>query len=118
MKRLRALHLYLGVIFAPLVLLFSLTGIAQTFRLQDSEKDGSYTAPRWITVPAMLHTDQALHKRAHALPLKIIVSVMSVALVSTMVLGIVLAFKFGHARGVWLSLAIGVIVPAILVWME
>jgi hypothetical protein len=56
-RRLRRLHLYLGVFFAPAIILFSLSGALQTFRWQE-EKGYGGTPPAWIVWMASVHKDQ------------------------------------------------------------
>ena len=47
-----------------------------------------------------------------------LVVVMSVALITTLVLGIILAFRTSRNKWpVWLSLALGLLLPAVLLWL-
>lgn len=55
MKKVRQLHLYLGTLFAPLIIFFALTGILQTLELHE----GNGT-PKWIAQIASIHKKQAL----------------------------------------------------------
>lgn len=55
MKKVRQLHLYLGTLFAPLILFFALTGILQTLELHEGPG-----TPRWIEQIASIHKNQAL----------------------------------------------------------
>jgi hypothetical protein len=41
MKKLRLLHLYLGCIFAPMLLYFAVSGIWQTVGIHSSADDGA-----------------------------------------------------------------------------
>ena len=48
-------------------------------------------------------------------PFRIIVAVMAAALIITVVLGIILAFRSARSRWlVWLSLVLGIVLPALL----
>lgn len=57
-RRLRRLHQYLGLFFAPALLLFSLSGALQTYRWQEAKGYGG-TPPGWIVWMASVHKDQA-----------------------------------------------------------
>ncbi len=58
MKKVRQLHLYLGVLFAPAIIFFSLTGALQTFGWHESE--GGAQHPAWIAKLAEIHKNQHL----------------------------------------------------------
>ncbi|WP_198351097.1 hypothetical protein [Flavisphingomonas formosensis] len=60
MRRLRQYHLYLGLFFAPAILLFSVSGALQTFRLQQESGWGGATPPYWMIWLAAVHKDQEL----------------------------------------------------------
>jgi hypothetical protein len=57
-RRLRRLHQYLGLFFAPALLLFSLSGALQTYRWQEAQGYGG-APPAWIVWMASVHKDQA-----------------------------------------------------------
>ena len=57
-RRLRRLHQYLGLFFAPALLLFSLSGALQTYRWQEPKGYGG-SPPSWIVGMASVHKDQA-----------------------------------------------------------
>ena len=117
MKNLRSLHLYLGCIFAPLLLFFAVSGIWQTLGIR------SPLLQRLSTI----HTSHALKMKVttHGLNaggnlsngfLTIFVIVMSASFILSTVLGVVLAIKYGRNRGaVWGCLAFGVAFPLALV---
>ncbi len=58
MKRIRQLHLYLGVLFAPAIIFFSLSGGLQTFGWHESE--GGVERPAWIAAIGEIHKHQQL----------------------------------------------------------
>jgi hypothetical protein len=66
-RRLRRLHQYLGLFFAPALLLFSLSGALQTYRWQEPKGYGG-SPPGWIVWLASVHKDQALPRPAAAGP--------------------------------------------------
>jgi hypothetical protein len=57
-RRLRRLHQYIGLFFAPALLLFSLSGALQTYRWQEPKGYGA-APPGWIVWMASVHKDQA-----------------------------------------------------------
>jgi hypothetical protein len=57
-RQLRRLHQYLGLFFAPALLLFSLSGALQTYRWQEPQGFGG-RPPGWIVWMASVHKDQA-----------------------------------------------------------
>jgi hypothetical protein len=57
-RRLRRFHQYLGLFFAPALLLFSLSGALQTYRWQEPKGYGG-SPPSWIVWMASVHKDQA-----------------------------------------------------------
>ena len=61
--RIRQIHLFVGMIIAPSVLLFAITGGLQIFRLQESHE--GYTPPPIVEKLGRMHMDQvfALKKR-------------------------------------------------------
>ena len=114
MRRLRLLHLYLGCIFAPALLFFAITGSWQVFRLQDSAKDGSYTAPASLKFLSAIHLNQHLPggKASQRTPLHVFALLAGVGLVTTTVLGVVMAFRFSaRALAPVLCLVGGIALP-------
>jgi hypothetical protein len=55
------IHFYLGVFFAPFIILFCGSGALQTFRLQETQKGSTYTPSLWIVMLADIHKDQELN---------------------------------------------------------
>lgn len=54
----RRLHLYGGVLFAPTILFFALTGAVQVFDLHKARPGAGYRPPDLVLRPAALHKDQ------------------------------------------------------------
>ena len=117
MKLLRQLHLYLGCFFAPLVAFFAFTGFLQTYNLHEAPKNAP-PPPAWIKTLAMVHKDQHLARGEPAAAMKFLTAAMAVALTATMILGVVLAFKFGRNRlAVIGCLVLGAVIPLVAVWL-
>ncbi len=120
MRRLRLLHLYLGCIFAPALLFFAVTGGWQIYRLQDSTKDRSYVAPAALPILSAIHTKQHLPagKASNRTPLHAFALLSAIGLVTTTLLGVVMAFRVS-AR--WkmpaLCLLAGIALPALLLFI-
>jgi hypothetical protein len=56
-RTLRQYHHYIGVFLAPAILLFAVSGMVQTFRLNE-EKGWGGTPPNWMVWIAAFHKDQ------------------------------------------------------------
>lgn len=98
MKQLRQLHLYLGCLFTPLLILFAVTGAAQMFGLRLG----------WLSE---VHV-----KGAGSLPLMMLAGLMGLSLCVTSLSGVLMAFRHtGQPRTVWSCLAFGSLVPLALV---
>ncbi|MEG3175202.1 hypothetical protein U1872_03105 [Sphingomonas sp. RB3P16] len=143
LRTLRRYHHYLGLFFAPMILLFSVSGALQTFRLQEARGYGG-TPPNWIVWLAAVHKDQAPPrppraekpqaegsvtkpraetrqagpKRPSPLPLKIFVVLLSIALALSTITGMVIALSIRTMRRTSVLLLIaGAIVPIVLLWV-
>ncbi len=134
---LRRIHLYLGVFFAPMIMLFAFSGALQTFDLHKT-KDGA-KPPAWLSVLAAAHKDQSLprpkppkpqckpanvpdalaanppRKAGSPLPLKIFVTLLSIGLIIASGIGILVALTSkATAKMSAAALAAGSILPAAL----
>jgi len=107
MVKLRSLHLYLGCIFAPMLLFFAISGIWQTLGISG----------HLLTVLSTIHTSHKLKAGPSlATPLlRLFNIVMAVAFIVTTILGIVMALNYGRRRSAFYCLALGVAVPLLLV---
>jgi len=56
-RTLRQYHHYIGVFLAPAILLFAVSGVVQTFRLNE-EKGWGGTPPTWMVWISSFHKDQ------------------------------------------------------------
>lgn len=111
MQKLRSLHLYLGCIFAPMLFFFAISGIWQMIGTHAS-------VLRWLSA---IHTS-ARFKNGHepgSPALKFFVLLMAASFILTLILGVVMALKYGKSRKIAIyCLAIGVIIPAVLVLLK
>ena len=112
MKKLRQIHLYLGTFFAPMLLFFAVSGIWQTFRLNDDNKI--------LKTLSAIHT-LSRHKGAGWQPvslfLEVFVALMSLGLIFSIITGIIMAFKFGRVRLAFCSLFAGIVVPMLIIFV-
>jgi hypothetical protein len=127
-----------------MILLFAISGALQTFRLQEAKGYGG-TPPNWIVWLASVHKDQgpprerkaekpkpaaeggqpakprpeaSASKRPSPLPLKIFVVLLSIALSLSTITGIVIALASRAMRRISIILlALGTVVPIILLWV-
>lgn len=143
MRKVRQVHNYVGLFFAPMILLFALSGALQTFRLQETHDPTAPAPPRWIMWMASVHKDQqqpreearrrpppappgahaeqhrapppASHRLLSPLPLKIFVTALAIGLILSTLLGITIALTNPLTRRVSLILlAAGTVVPLLL----
>ena len=122
-RTLRKVHLYLSCAVAPLLLFFIISGSWQTFMLHRGTKDNTYRPPAIVAQLSAVHTGQSLPRGGGAstqkTPFRIIVVLMSVGLVHTMSIGVIMAVRVSQRkRRVWLTLAVGAVIPAVVVSME
>ncbi len=114
MKLLRQIHLYLGCVFAPMLIFFAVSGSWQLFTLHVATKDGSYKPPYAVALLSGIHQYQHLNgtPARSSTPLKYFVLAAAVGLVLTTFLGIVMAFRYSrNAAPVTLCLAAGIALP-------
>lgn len=113
-KLLRATHRWAGVFFAPLIVLFALSGLLQTIEADDRMPGWAMQA--WDAIE-QAHTEQALRDRTnlHAAA-TIVIAAMGAALIGCTLIGVVLAYAMypRHRARTTLVLAMGVIVPLIV----
>ncbi len=116
MKPLREIHLYLGCIFAPMIMFFCLSGIWQTLGWQWPREGRGASA---LALLSTLHTGRGFKvgdPPTLSSPLMhVFVVVMAACLMATICLGVFMAFKFGHRRPAMFCLALGVLAPAAVV---
>jgi len=108
MQKLRSIHLYLGCLFAPLLLFFAISGIWQTF---------GWNSP-FLQKLSSIHTERGWKDGSElgSFPLRVFVIIMAVSFIITTVLGIVMAFRFGRSRrATFYCLTLGAFIPSVLV---
>ena len=144
MKRIRILHRWMGIFFAPAILFFTMSGALQTFSLHDANRKTGYVPPTWLVEMAQLHKKQTLSlpkakstsvqaepeqvdpavRKKPAQPtesvvaLKCFVLAMSTGLFVTTLLGIYMAFCYGGDRRALCGLlAGGTLLPIVTMFL-
>ncbi len=120
MNSLRKLHLYLGCLFAPMLIFFAVTGSWQIFNWHQSTKDGSYVAPRALAILSDIHKDAHIPptRRASPAPVRYFMLAAALGLIMTTVIGVIMAYRFSRRPLVaTICLAIGIFLPAVLLWI-
>jgi len=112
----RRYHLYLSVFFAPLLLLFVITGWWQTV-VPRTKKPYGYE-PKFIEKLSQIHTSQYYpvpgHNTQITWPIQTLIVVMCMALIISISLGLILAFTVVRNRiPVWIALILGIAVPVL-----
>jgi hypothetical protein len=115
MNLLRRVHLYLGCFFAPMLVFFSVSGIWQIYGLQwgDNAK-----ILRLLSTIHMGHNMGFKDRHPFTLTspyLEFFVALMAAGLLVSMILGVIMAFKFGRGTLTLVSLAAGIFVPLVLI---
>jgi len=120
MKWVRRWHLFLSLFFAPLLLFYVATGWYQTLTANRNKTAGEQED--LVSKLTSIHVDQIYPAKSaesfNPKAFQILIVVMSISLIITIALGIYLAFTVGRPRwAVWLSLALGVLLPILLLWL-
>ena len=108
MQKLRSIHLYLGCIFAPLLLFFAVSGIWQALGIRTP----------LLRLVSTIHTLHDLKSGGglSSLSLKVFALIMAVSFIVMTILGVVMALNYGRSRrAVYCCLAFGVACPLILI---
>jgi hypothetical protein len=116
-RTLRRLHLYLGAIFAPTLLALTVSGAWQIYRWNDARKDGSYTPPRVVKLMSSIHKNQTTtgKETPQKTGIKAFAFLAAILLITTTLLGIVMAYRFTPSPvAVTLCLLSGIVVPILL----
>ena len=119
-RLLRRIHLYLGTIFAPLLLMFALSGSWQIYRWNDAKKDGSYTPSAFVRTLSSIHRDSTVAKGVRPSEgFKFFAGIACIALIATTILGIVMAYRFTPSPAVvTVCLLLGIAIPVLLLLLR
>jgi hypothetical protein len=120
MKLLRTLHLYLGCLFAPMLIFFAVTGSWQLFNWHESKKDRTYTAPPALAALSFVHKDAHIPGTPgrQPTPLRYFMLAAAAGLVATTGIGVVMAYRFSQRPMVaTVCLLAGIALPAVLLWI-
>ena len=115
MQKLRSIHLYLGCICAPILLLFAISGICQTLGLHLLDLG-------WMTgIHKTIINKSTAFKSSTELSrfmLCIFVGIMTLSFIFSTILGVVMALKYGRSRrAVFYCLLFGVFFPLVLYFL-
>lgn len=116
-KLLRRAHLYLGVFFAPLLLLFVITGWWQTVTINRNK--GLGFGQSMIEKLSTVHVDQyyPVHgaKKYKTDAFKTLTVILCIGLILTILLGVWMAFQTpGQKLGSLIALLLGIAVPVVI----
>ena len=121
MKLLRQLHLYLGCLFAPLLIFFAVTGSWQIFNWHESDRQpGGYVAPKMLSALSDIHKNAHIPPTKHdsPAPVRYFMFAAAIGLISTTIIGVIMAYRFSR-RPVTATICLvsGTVVPVLLVWI-
>jgi hypothetical protein len=118
MRKLRLLHLYLGSLFGPLLIVFAVSGAWQVFRFNDAKKDGSYKPAAIITLFSDIHKDAVLPGVPRRQGAAMRYFALAAAAGRLTDFGIVMAYRMSRRPAlVTFLLVAGVAVPAALLFL-
>ena len=124
MRFLRRLHLYLGCLFAPILIFFAVTGSWQIFYWHESTKprqdEQQYTPPHALVFLSRIHKEAHVPptERWKPTPLRYFMFAAALGLIVTAVVGVIMAYRFSRQPLVaTICLAVGTFLPAILLWI-
>ena len=116
LKQIRKLHLYLGVLFAPLLGFFAFTGALQVLGLHEAGK-GDPPPPSWIAHAAAIHKDGHFatgHGVEPSHPFQFFVLAMAAGMILSASLGVYMAFAYKNDKRIVIGLlAAGVALPVL-----
>ena len=110
MQKLRFLHLYLGCLFAPMLLFFAVSGIWQTL--------GWHWRSGILARLSTIHTGHALKigGSLNSSVFRYFVLAMAASFIITTIIGVVMALKFGRSRKAAIAcLVLGIVVPLLAI---
>src|ERR1700680_823187 len=112
MSFLRRLHLYLGCLFAPTLIFFAVSGSWQLFNWHESTKNHTYIAPHALVVLSDIHKDAHIPPTPgrQPTPLRYFLFAAALGLVTTTVIGVIMAYRFSRRPLVALIFLLAVIV--------
>jgi hypothetical protein len=124
MRTLRQLHLYLGCLFAPLIIYFSLSGAWQVFRLNDLPKN---EAPSSIN--SVLNELSKPHKSStlpgsnpkteRSMAFNVIASLMGLGMITTASIGVLIALRQSRSpRKAAICVVMGIVLPLCLLCLR
>ena len=121
MRWLRTLHLYLGCLFAPMLIFFAVTGSWQLFNWHQSDKNPEgYKAPRALAALSYIHKEAHIPPtRGRApTPLRYFMLAGAIGLITSAVLGVIMAYRFSRRPLVaTVCLMLGIVLPGMILWI-
>lgn len=121
MTWLRQIHLYLGCLFAPLLIFFAVTGSWQIFNWHESDRQpGGYVAPEMLSALSNIHKNAHIPptKRNSPAPVRYFMFAAAIGLVATTIIGVIMAYRFSRRpMTATICLVSGTVVPVILLWV-
>jgi hypothetical protein len=108
-------HRYLSCFIAPAMIFFAVSGAWQSFRLHESQKDGSYSAPAVLSVLSEAHKAEHLSKTA-GIWLKAGEVAIAATFLVTAVLGLIMGVRLAGEKkwAVWALMAAGTLLPILI----
>ncbi len=103
-----------------MLILFAVSGAWQLFNYHKTKKDGSYVAPAALVAVSAVHMDSHLPGTPgrSPTPLRYFMVATALGLVTTTILGIVMAYRFSRRPMVaTVCLLLGIAIPGGILWI-
>lgn len=121
LRQVRTAHLYLGIVLAPFLLFFSISGAWQSLGFHQTLKDGSYEAPPALIQLSEVHARQRVGQKPgsrSSQAFKWLGFISGLGIATLAVLGLVMAFATSRKKMMPLGLlGVGVLLPVLLLWV-
>lgn len=118
----RRVHLFLGVFFSPLLLTFIITGWWQTVTTDDEKEAEGGFLHTLLQSLSNVHTDDYFPRAGASqhshLGFKILVVTMCVSLITTIALGLILAWQNKKKGLIVTAFVLGIVLPALLAYLS
>jgi hypothetical protein len=132
LARIRMLHMYAGVFFAPTIIFFAFSGVMQVFKLHEAYRATPGAPGDWIAWMSQVHKEAALippkaapakapdsapspPREERSSPFKWFAALMGVSLIGASLAGLWIAYGYPkRRRAFFITLVSGVVLPIVL----
>ena len=124
MKWIRKIHLYLGCLFAPMLIFFCMSGAWQLFGFHHTNKkalvvpDGSYVPPDWMVLLSSAHKGFYGISNHSSTAFRWFALALALGMVVTAILGLIMAYRQSRNRLIVIVVTlVGLMLPILFMWL-